>query len=215
MNLVEEYCQRHGLTCPIIKRPNEKVNVPCWCNSSMWGTRWVIFQISLRRENYHPSFYQLSWLKPIHNGCASDGRNIRAIIPPKKVEWDDYDIQVIKCAGRDNESLSFAKDLKEAKLCVWEMFLYTMDKRIENLPLSWRKLILHSLDNTISIEERLDFQQELVSGFFETGSIFASKLQQFKEYYDSEFYGDWFVNLSSRMQDKNYKESFSDFQSVA
>jgi len=179
----------------------------------VWKAHWLVFQISQRHENYHPSYFNFNWLMPIHNGAFRNG-SVSNISEPLRVEWDDYDVEIIKAAQRD-DGLKPIKNLTEAKLLVWELFLFAADERICQLPVTVRHIVYRSLDPTASVDERMQLLQEVCQYFYESGSNFGARWEQLRQYYEPEHYACWFADLVDLMRDQEYRRDFSDLQSVA
>ena len=59
----------------------------------IWGTNWALFHIKLRKENYHPNYYEFSWYVPVHNG-AFNTQTLNLFGSSWRVDWDNYDIEV-------------------------------------------------------------------------------------------------------------------------
>jgi hypothetical protein len=167
----------------------------------------------VRHENYHPSHYNFTWLAPTHNG-AFRSNPLNAISDPLRVEWDDYDIEIIKTAQRV-DGLEPIKNLSEAKMLAWEMFLFAADERICQLPQVVRHMVYLSLDPESPLESRMKLQEEVCRYFHDTQSNFGSRWEQIRPYYDPSQYACWFAELIAQMRDQNYRRDFSDLQSVA
>jgi hypothetical protein len=214
MNLFEEYYQRHSLLCPVIKRPDSNSHLYMLYRSDpvKWRVSWVVFHISVKPENYHPSYYQFSWQRPYHNGVFA-GKSFESIAKPLRVEWDDYDIEIIKVAQR-GDGLNPISDLAEAKMAVWEMFLYGTDDRISGLSSVVRRKIYTSIDPVLAIEERMKAQESVQQYFRENVDSFYSRWNSMKQYYVPGGYATWYAELVHRMRDKSYRKAFSDLQSV-
>jgi len=214
MNLYEEYCHRHELRCPVIKRADTHLNMIFRADPKTWLTHWVVFQISQRRESYHPSFYNFSWLIPHHNGFSAGGGSLRTLSDPIRVDWDNYDIEIIKAAQRD-DGIQPLVDLSEAKMAAWEMFLYCGDDSLRSLPPAIRYQICESIDLSKSIEERMQLQDSILQFLHSSGSRLGSCWDSIRSYCDPGVYATWFADLVLQMRDLDYRNEFSDLQSVA
>ena len=213
MNLFEEYCKRHGLRCPVIKRAENRLNVIFRADPAIWLTHWMVFQISVHQESYHPAFYHFSWLLPQHNGIFGSGA-LQNLSAPLRVDWDNYDIEIIKAAQREDGIAAIA-DLSEAKMAAWEIFLYCADERIYGLPPTVRYKIYESLSHEKSIEERMKCQQAIVDFLYKSGDGLAGRWDNIRVYCDPAKYASWLADLAERMRDQEYRKEFSDLQSVA
>jgi len=208
----EEYCRRHKLRCPIIKRPESKLHMFYRADFSQWKSNWIIFSIGIGTENYHPSYYKFTWMRPYHNG-SFNGRALEALADPLRVEWDEYDIEIIKAAQRD-DGLTPIADLSEVKMAVWEMFLFCADDQAATLPRCIRLEIYKSLDRDTSIEKRMRAQRQVEDYFKEASSAFSSRWSQMEQYYAPGSYAAWYANLVNQMRDNAYRQDFGDLQSV-
>lgn len=213
MNLFEEYCRRHGLRCPVIKRPDNRLYVLYRADPARWKASWMVFQISTRQESYHPSYYQFSWLRPNHNG-AFNSRFLDDISDPQRVEWDDYDIEIIKSAQR-NDGLVPIINLSDAKMAAWEMFLYCADDHIGGLPFSIRVKVFRSLDPDLSIEDRMGALADVQDHIKLYATNIYSRWKKMEQYYLPGGYATWYAELVDRMRDNTYRQDFGDLQSVA
>lgn len=213
MNLFEEYCRRHGLRCPVIKRPNNRLHVVFRAKPEYWKTHWAVLQVASKNEQYAPSYFQFSWMVPQHNGAFRTSV-LEAFTAATRVEWDDYDIEVIKAAKRE-DGLEPIKDLREAKLAVWEMFMYAADDRLGQLPLTIRRLICVSLDPGLTLEERMKAQETICVYFQDVGSQFAGRWEQCRIFFDPAEYAGWFADLAGQMRDKEYRQDFANLPDVA
>ena len=213
MNLFEEYYRRHGLRCPVIKRPNNRLHVVFRTKPDIWKGYWAILQISSKNEQYAPSYFQFSWMVPQHNG-AFRSSVLEAFATPTRVEWDDYDVEIIKVAKRE-DGLQPINDLREAKLAVWEIFMYAADDRLGQLPLTVRRMVCVSIDPVLTLEDRMKAQESVCAYFQEVGSQFGSHWEKCRMYYDPVEYAGWFGDLAGQMRDKEYRQAFANLPDVA
>jgi len=213
MNLAEEYCKRHSLRCPVIKRADSSLNLIFRANYQTWLSHWVVFQIQKHHESYHPSFYYFNWLIPQHNGSFHGGplSNLSNSI---RVDWDNYDIEIIKAAQRDDGIVPVG-NLAEAKLAAWQIFLFCADEKIATLPMDIRCLIYESVAKDTSLEDQMVCQQAVIDYFYNSGSNLVSRWDNIRTYCDPANYGSWLADLVVQMRDPDYRDEFSDMQSVA
>lgn len=213
MNLSEEYCRRHTLKCPVIKRPDSHLNALFHADRDKWGSKWVIFDVALKHESYHPSYFQFSWKSPNHNGTFY-GNTFSRVGPAERVEWDDYDIEILRAAQRDN-SLRPVRDPQESRLAFWEVFLFTSDERVPQLPFGVRQQICYSLDRKKSFEARTKALSNIESFFHETRSDMLGYWNSIALYSDPSIYAYWFMELSQQMRDDDYRKHFGSIENVA
>ena len=150
---------------------------------------------------------------PKHNGCFHS-TSIDYMTTPSRVEWDDYDIKIIEAAKRA-DGLDPIKDMSEVKLSVWEMFLYSADDRLAQLPLSVRRMICVSLDPELSIDVRMKAQENVCHYFNDAGSNFGGRWEQCRPFFDPSDYASWFPDLAIQMRDVKYRQDFGNLPDVA
>lgn len=218
MQLHEEYFQRHELQCPVIKRPettDRKMVLVYRANRDVWGHSWVVFQIVKKPENFHPFYYQFSWMTPRPNG-SSNGSNFQNHLDPKRVEWEEYEREIIEVAKRSiGGDITPVADLSEARLVVWEMFVYCTDERLSDFPPDIRWELYKSLDDDLTIEQRMQSQENVTNWAQVNNGNVTTRWDNIRSYYDPRGYASWLADLIGRMHNKEYREKFSDLQSVA
>lgn len=180
---------------------------------SVWKRHWVVLQIAKKPESQKPFYYQFSWQVPRHNGAFSGG-NLQLHIDPKRVEWEEYDIEVLRLAQHTN-GLTPIGDLSEAKIIAWEIFLYCTDGKPDGLPPEVRMELYKSIDDDLAIDQRMQSQEKVVSWYQLQQSHLASRWDNVRTYYDPKNYATWLAELIHRMRSQEYRDAFCGLQTVA
>lgn len=224
MNPFEEYCKRHGLNCPVVKRTTSRWNVIYRIDPERWrGSSWSIFQIVFKLENYKPSYFNFSWLTP-----SRSAGGFERISHPNHVEWDSYDMEVMKAANEGrNMSISVVQNLSEAKLAAWEMFLFIYDKYVATLASEELKLkVYESIDPMASIEERMKSVEDFIRLIHDARfrslsgesrlSTLISGWDKVTSYCDPGNYACWLAEIVNNIRNSSeYLEEFSNLNNVA
>ena len=215
MHLHEEYYHRHGLRYPVIKRPGDKMILLYRTDRGKWPTRWIALRIDKKPEAYHPYYYQIGMYRPVHNGTSMSNGAIAPYGDLKRVEWDEYDQELVDMAcSNEAKGLIPVTDLSEAKLAVWEMFLYAADETMSKYSGEVLRDIMRSVDGDSSIEDRMKAQERVVE-FMQQGSSIFGRWENLRPYYDPGHYAIWLAELTEKLRDSSYREGFSDLKAVA
>ena len=212
MNLHEEYNMRHSLRAPVIRRMEGRAYLLYRANKDVYLKNWVILQIASKKDAYAPASYTLTWQTPRANGI-SQGNFLDTIFEAKVVQWDEYEVEILDVSRR--KDLTALKNPLEAKLAVWEMYLYGMDDKLSSCGPNTRLKILRSLDTDLSVEERIVAQDDVIQTMMLQNRDLSSRWDSLRIYYDPKTYADWLADIATRMHDKTYSQDFGDLQSVA
>jgi len=216
MHLHEEYYTRHGLSYPVVKRPDDKMTLLYRADAAKWKTQWVVLQISKKPEAYHPYYYQVGLYAPVPNGSTQGGGALAAAGEIKRVEWDEYDQELVNMACQNLiNGLTPVVDLSEAKLAVWEIFLLTADDKMADCGSDILLDIMRSIDVDATIEDRMQSQERVAENFQRAGSSLHARWENLRSFYDPSYYAVWFAELIEKMRDDSYREGFGDLKSVA
>lgn len=123
-------------------------------------------------------------------------------------------MEVLRLAQHTDGLIPIA-DLSEAKIVAWEMFLYLIDGKCDGLPPEIRMELYKSIDDDLTIEQRMQSQEKVVNWFQLKQSNLASRWENVRAYYDPKNYATWLADIIYRMRSKEYRDTFSDLQTVA
>lgn len=215
MNLAEEYHQRHALRGPVIHRPTGNYQSFLYeADPKIWGSYLVLLKIASKQEANHPSYYELSWFKAVHNGASSGRGNLTLIDHPSRVEWDSYDAEILKAAQRDDGLIPITdKTILENN--VWKLFLYTNDDVCASLPMLVRHELIKSVDDDFEIQLRQKHFDNVCQYLRDSKSSLLGKWNKLQQYYDPTQYAFWFGSIATSMRDQDYKRDFGNLQGVA
>lgn len=213
VNLHEEYNKRHGLRAPVIKRVEGKSYLLYHADKKVFGRNWAVLQLSSKKDAYAPASYTITWQTPRFNGLVAHGMFLEGLFDPKSVQWDEYEVEMLDVARRND--LKAISDLSEAKLAIWEMYLFGIDDKISVLGPNIRLKILRSLDCDLTTEERSIAQEDAMQSIaLQSRDLFA-RWESLRAYYDPKTYATWLADLTNNMRDQNFRQDFCDLQSVA
>lgn len=160
MYINEEYLKRHGLTCPIIKRPNKDENLYCLFKRKSNKTNveitprgirspYMRLSIELVYESHVPPYYYFKWSHPTHSGRIS---RIFDATHSEKIEWDGYEdyIRQLNCYDQ-----TIVSDRDEVKCALWEILLYHMDDMFSCVQYSLKEQIWQTLDISLEKDKRI------------------------------------------------------------
>lgn len=159
MLLSQEYLHRQGLSCPVIFRPEKEHGFSLLFLSKQQDQplkiKWAILNVSNKVPSNGPPYYNIDWTQPQYNS----GHNFHHLSPTVKVEWDEYDYQMVQMLG-GFPALEPILDTKMAQLFCWEIFLYCNDEAVASLPIAVQKSFWRVLDDSLPTDDRLLYLED-------------------------------------------------------
>jgi len=224
MYIFEEYQRRHSLEYPIIRRPPSKCYLMVRPKNGEKELR--VFNIYVDTEPHKPAFFRFAWLKRGHNTYRNQPNGSKTLFllrrlseeaEDKRVEWDDFEVEILKLVGSIAKLYDPISDLVEARLLAWNMFLLSVDERLRNLSIKCQRFLCASIDPELSIEDRFKAQQAVVDGMSNShDSYLSTRWDKMSVICEPTFYATWMAELITRAADMpEFVVQYSDRQDVA
>jgi hypothetical protein len=151
MFLSEEYYHRHGIEIPLVRHV-QRGHV-FFRKTTSRRVQWRILGINYRCNFKHPSNYDISVMKPRHNGYRD---SMFDIIDTVTIPWDKYEEYLLNIEQYldmdDDGETKVVQQSNELYLVTWEMLAFCADEAMSSHVTNDE--ICDVLDINKSVEER-------------------------------------------------------------
>lgn len=201
MDLVAEYWERHKISSPLIRFPN---NGYLLCRYKHRGdstgeARFVVFLINFYKKTDTPPYLTISCNSLIHDnpsGGGSNGQQFTKLLWNKRIEFEEWETFITEWANSLKGNLVIVKP-EEIPLALWEMFVYTHDHWLSQcLPPNLYDPLTKIIDESCKLEDRLESSKVIESWLNgRAGRGSQSGLTSLNKAYDLQGYATWLASM--------------------
>lgn len=224
MLLHEEYKNRHGLSYPVVRRPDPFM----YLIYQKDGEGYTLLELKKIPQSHHPCYYQMTLYQPYRNNYRSLERSfghpngndlpLSRVSDGIKVEWDQFDQEMIKWAIESYGQVNPMIGLPQIKMAVWEMFLITYDDAFSKISDHTTQYnMMKSIDVDLPIVDRMRAQIDIVN-YIQYDPNFNGLFRSwapFQTIHDPSHYAFWLIELADKLRDSTYRNEFGNFEAVA
>lgn len=203
MNPQEEYIRRHGLQCPLIKRPNRRCVALARAPRDFANSGWAVLHVDLVTPNNKPPHYRVKWYQPTH---SSQSGGMVAVLPDEEVPWEKYEPYMLQIM-QQYSSLSPVANEQDVRLALWEMLIFSCDEHFQAVPFGTQQLVWKTIDPELPIDERLAAQAACIP-LLRKSPIVYSRWDMLQQLGDPTQYASWFAEVFEKMKEASYRRQF-------